>query len=160
MEHSKSHQSHDKKMSPYKHLGLMASLHLVIMYAINYVMVYTFSEALMNLNMAYMAGMMAAPMVVMMPLMMKHMYPDQKLNVAVYVASAIVFFGLFLFIRQQTLIGDKQFLRSMVPHHSGAVLMCEKASLEDAEIKSLCERIIKSQKEEIEQMQTILNRLK
>lgn len=137
----------------------MFALHLVIMYAINYVMVYTFSEALNNLNMAYMAGMMAAPMVVMMPLMMKHMYPSPKLNALIYISSTIIFFGLFLFIRQQTLIGDKQFIRSMIPHHSGAVLMCEKAPVQDVEIKSLCERIIKSQKEEIAQMKAILDRL-
>jgi uncharacterized protein (DUF305 family) len=34
-------------------------------------------------------------------------------------------------------VGDKQFLRSMIPHHAGAILMCEKASIKDAEIRAL-----------------------
>ncbi len=31
-------------------------------------------------------------------------------------------------------IGDKEFLRSMIPHHSGAILMCEQATLTDPEM--------------------------
>lgn len=33
---------------------------------------------------------------------------------------AILFIAAFGFTRAQTFIGDKQFLRSMIPHHSGA----------------------------------------
>jgi uncharacterized protein (DUF305 family) len=47
----------------------------------------------------------------------------------------------------------------MTPHHSGAVLMCERTELKDPELKALCERIISSQKEEIEQMKEIKKRL-
>ena len=47
----------------------------------------------------------------------------------------------------------------MIPHHSGAILMCEKAQISDPEIASLCQRIIRSQAEEIEQMKAIRQRL-
>jgi uncharacterized protein (DUF305 family) len=47
----------------------------------------------------------------------------------------------------------------MIPHHSGAVLMCERARIQDAEIASLCEKIIQGQKAEIERMQRILERI-
>lgn len=107
-----------------------------------------------------MAGMMVAPMIVLMPLMMSSMYPDQKLNLIVYLGSLALFLSFFFFTRAQTFIGDKQFLRSMIPHHSGAILMCEKASFTDAEIRTLCDEIIKGQKNEIEQMTKILDRLK
>jgi uncharacterized protein (DUF305 family) len=60
---------------------------------------------------------------------------------------------------QQTAISDRQFLRSMIPHHSGAILMCEHASIQDREIQELCETIISSQQEEIDQMEAILQRL-
>ena len=46
----------------------------------------------------------------------------------------------------------------MIPHHSGAILMCERASLKDAEIRELCRGIIAGQAAEIEQMKTILAR--
>jgi uncharacterized protein (DUF305 family) len=67
--------------------------------------------------------------------------------------------GFFLFIRQQTAVSDRQFLRAMIPHHSSAILMCERAPLEDPEIQELCQQIIESQQKEIHHMKNILNRL-
>jgi uncharacterized protein (DUF305 family) len=64
-----------------------------------------------------------------------------------------------MLIRQQTAISDKQFLRSMIPHHAGAILMCERASIQDSEIKELCKSIIASQQAEIDQMRAKLNEL-
>jgi uncharacterized protein (DUF305 family) len=61
-------------------------------------------------------------------------------------------------VRQQSLIGDRQFLRSMIPHHSGAILMCREAQLSDPEIKRLCAGIITSQTAEIAQMKKMLGR--
>ncbi len=52
-------------------------------------------------------------------------------------------------------IGDKEFLRSMIPHHSGAILMCEQATLTDPEIKALCRGIVDGQRQEIAQMEAI-----
>ena len=72
--------------------------------------------------------------------------------------SAVAFFGSFGLIRTQTTIGDTAFLRSMIPHHSGAILMCKQASLKDAEIRELCRGIIAGQAAEIEQMKSILAR--
>jgi len=46
--------------------------------------------------------------------------------------------------------------RSMIPHHSGAILMCEEAPIHDPEIKVLCEGIVKSQAEEIALMEAML----
>jgi len=46
----------------------------------------------------------------------------------------------------------------MIPHHSGAILMCEQASIRDPELKSLCGNIITSQKQEIDQMKAMLAR--
>lgn len=46
----------------------------------------------------------------------------------------------------------------MIPHHSGAILMCEQASITDPEIIALCQQIISSQQKEITQMEAILAR--
>lgn len=140
-------------------LALMAALHFPIMYAVMYVMVYSADEVYFNLNSFYMAALMVAPMVILMPLTMHHMYHDKKRNVLVYAISSALLIVFFLFTRQQTFVGDKEFLRSMIPHHSGAVLMCERSKIKDSEIMALCEEIIKGQKAEIEQMKRILDRL-
>ncbi len=49
-------------------------------------------------------------------------------------------------------------MRSMIPHHSSAILMCQQASLTDAEILALCTDIVKAQEREIAQMKAILER--
>lgn len=46
----------------------------------------------------------------------------------------------------------------MIPHHSGAVLMCKEATISDPEIKALCVGIIQSQEAEIAQMKALLER--
>lgn len=153
-----AHENHEKHH--YRMLGWMGLVHLVIMYLVMFAMIDTKGDFFNNVNMLYMALMMAAPMVIIMPLMMKSMYPNKKLNAAFMGGAAIVFLASFAFIRDQTFVGDRQFLRSMIPHHSGAILMCEDANIKDAEIKVLCERIIQSQREEIEQMKKIRDRLK
>jgi uncharacterized protein (DUF305 family) len=122
-------------------------------------MVNTVGDVFNNFNQVYMAGLMTAPMVLIELLVMKAMYQDKRRNAAVIVVSILALLGFFLVIRQQTAISDRQFLRSMIPHHSSAILMCEQASLQDQEIKELCGNIISSQQREIDQMEGILQRL-
>ena len=143
----------------YLTLAISSLVMLVIMYLVMFTMIYSLGEFIQNINFFYMAIMMATPMTVMMPMMMRSMYPDAKLNVIVYVGCALLFILAFIGIRTQALVGDSQFLRSMIPHHSGAILMCEKAKISDPEIQSLCGEIIKSQAREIDQMKAIRNRL-
>jgi uncharacterized protein (DUF305 family) len=90
---------------------------------------------------------------------MGSLYKSKKLNVVTVAVGVAVLIGSFLLIRQQALISDRQFLRSMIPHHSGAILMCEKASIEDQEIKDLCRNIISGQQAEIDQMKAKLDQL-
>ena len=128
----------------------------VIMYLVMFVMIDSLGSFYNNLNMFYMTLMMVAPMVVLMVLAMSHMFPSKTANTALLAGSVAVFFGSFALIRTQTTIGDTAFLRSMIPHHSGAILMCQEASLSKPEVAQLCRDIIKSQREEIDQMKRIL----
>ncbi len=143
----------------YVRLGIMAVLSFIAMYVLMYSMVNTFSDVIPSFNQFYMAGLMAVPMIVIEVLLMGMMYNNKKLNALIVGTSIVLGVLFFVFIRQQTLIGDEQFLKSMIPHHSGAVLMCEKADIQDAEIKELCGTIVQGQQEEIDKMQRILNRL-
>lgn len=144
---------HDK---PYGRLALMALLHFAAMYVLMYAMVDSFANAIPNLNQVYMAGLMTAPMLVFEMLLMGSMYPNKVLKGALVLAGVAVLAGAFVLIRQQTAVGDAQFLRSMIPHHAGAILMCEKAPLRDAEIKRLCGRIVSGQQAEIDWMRARL----
>ena len=48
----------------------------------------------------------------------------------------------------------------MIPHHSGAILMCGEASLSDPELVRLCESIKSDQAREIALMKSKLRELK
>lgn len=156
--HASSHQASQHKMH-YKHLAYMIAAHFLVMYVVMYSMVHTFADVFLNLNNVYMTAAMAAPMAALMLIFMRSMYPDRRINMAIYAATAVLTVLFVLFTRQQTFVGDKQFVKSMVPHHSGAILMCERASITDSELKALCAQIIQGQRAEIEQMKTILQRL-
>ncbi|MCL4257261.1 MAG: DUF305 domain-containing protein [Anaerolineales bacterium] len=141
---------------PVSRLVWMAAAHFVLMYALMYAMVDRFENVLPNLNQVYMAAVMTAPMLILEIALMGGMYADRRALMLVLAASALVFVAAFVAIRQQWAIGDREFLRSMIPHHAGAILMCAEAPLEDAEIRALCEDIIVSQQEEIDQMRALL----
>lgn len=142
--------------SHYGRLGIMTALSFIAMYFLMYAMVNAVENVYMNFNQVYMAGLMAAPMVLIELALMGSMYSNKRLNALIAAAAVVAAVVFFLFIRRQTAIGDRQFLRSMIPHHAGAILMCNQASIGDAEIKRLCQDIRSSQQAEIDQMKAML----
>ena len=144
------------KKNHYRHLGIMAALSFVAMYILMYAMVNSIDDVYMNVNQVYMAGLMTAPMIVIELVVMRAMYHSMKLNAFITAGSIAAGIVLFVFIRQQTVVGDRQFLRSMIPHHSSAILMCEGESIQDPDIRKLCRAIISNQQAEINQMRAKL----
>jgi hypothetical protein len=144
----------------YRHLFIMVVLSFVSMYVLMYAMVNAFANVYSNVNQFYMAGLMTAPMVVIDLLVMRNMYENKRRNVAVLAASMLAGVLCFVAIRRQTAVSDGQFLRSMIPHHASAILMCQRAPLEDPEIRSLCASIVTGQQAEIDQMRAKLRQIK
>ena len=140
----------------YPKLLAMAALSFVAMYVLMYAMVDSASSIYNNVNQAYMAALMAAPMVPIELWLMASMYKDRRRNMVFLGASVALGVLAFAAIRQQTAVGDRQFLRSMIPHHSGAILMCREASVSDPRVAELCTQIIDSQRREIDQMKELL----
>lgn len=145
--------------SHYRSLALMVLLSFIAMYVLMYAMVNAFANVFHNVNQAYMAGLMAAPMGIIELALMRHMYKDRRANAAVVAGSVVLFAVSWIGVRQQVAVGDQQFLRSMIPHHAGAILMCEQASLSDSGVRDLCRRILDSQRSEIAEMKAALRRL-
>ena len=140
----------------YYRLAGMTALSFISMYILMYAMVNRFDNVFNSVNQVYMAGLMTAPMVLIELILMGNMYPQKKLNMIIAIAAGLIGCTFFLMIRQQTLVTDRQFLRSMIPHHAGAILMCEHATLQSEEIRSLCKSIIDSQNSEISRMNSLL----
>lgn len=153
------HAEHHVNRRVYLQLLAMAVLSFIAMYILMYSMVNSADNIEHNLNQVYMASLMAAPMVLIELALMRGMYRDLRLTSVAVAISVMVFVGSFVAIRQQAVIGDEQFLRSMIPHHAGAILMCEESSISNDQIEDLCARIIESQRSEIEEMRGLLNNL-
>ncbi|MFN0217378.1 MAG: DUF305 domain-containing protein [Hyphomicrobium sp.] len=143
----------------YARLAAMTVLSFISMYILMYAMVDGLANVYPNVNQFYMAGLMTAPMVIIELLLMGAMYENKSANWIILLFSALALVGFFALIRTQTAITDKQFLKSMIPHHAGAILMCTEAPIEDAGIKDFCRKIITGQQAEIDEMKAKLSRI-
>lgn len=154
-QHSMNRHSQMMK-GAYAMFGLELVIDFVIMYFVMYTMIRSTDELYLNINNIYMTLMMVAAMALVMLIAMRSMFPSPGLNRGLMLAAVAVFVISFAGMRTQAAVGDVQFLRSMIPHHSGAILMCEKASLTDPKVIELCGQIIPAQRQEIAQMKAIL----
>ncbi|WP_108462827.1 DUF305 domain-containing protein [Devosia naphthalenivorans] len=144
---------------PYLMFWINMVLGLVVMYFVMFSMIDGPGDFRNNMNMFYMALTMWAPMGIFMLATMPGMFPKRTMNVVLYAAFALITVLSFLGTRTQAFIDDRQFIDSMIPHHSGAILMCREADLKDSELVQLCGEIIEAQRREIEQMEAIGERL-
>ena len=155
MKHDMQRQKSIQK-GQYMRLVVMVVLSFVAMYILMYAMVNRLENVVPNLNQFYMAGLMAMPMVVIELVLMGSMYENTRLNLLLVVVGAMAGVAFWVLIRQQAGITDRQFLKSMIPHHGGAILMCEQSKSRDPQILRLCNEIITSQRSEIAQMKSML----
>jgi hypothetical protein len=151
---------HGAHAHPYLMFWVNMALGLAVMYVVMFTMIDGLGDFRNNLNMLYMAVTMWAPMGILMLATMPGMYQNRKANLALYVLFGVLTAGSFWGTRAQILIDDRQFIASMIPHHSGAILMCRKAQLADPELVTLCGEITRGQREEIEQMERIAARIR
>ncbi len=140
----------------YGRLFLALVLSVIVMFPLTMAFVNRWSDFHLNLSSFYMAVMMVAPMGLIMLGVMRGMFPNGPLNLGL-AAGFVVLFGLGLWLgRTEAFVGNEQFLRAMIPHHSRAILVCEQASITDPDIQQLCEQIVSSQQEEIDIMERML----
>lgn len=155
-----AHGRHGSSGRAYSMFALNLALSLIPMYLAMFTMIDGRGDFRNNVNMLYMALTMLAPMGMIMLATMGSMYGNKPLNLALYAGLAILFVASLWATRAQALVDDKQFVDSMIPHHSGAILMCREARLSDPELVKLCGEIVKAQRAEISQMDAIAARLR
>lgn len=141
-----------------KFMGML-SISFLIMYTVMFLNVDSIDHVYLSLTRAYMSLLMVSAMALLMLGMMGKMYPDKRMNTLIIVGSISVFIATLSLLRTQTFVGDRQWMRAMIPHHSSAILTSRNATLTDPEAKKLSEDIIRAQEEEIAQMKRILARL-
>jgi hypothetical protein len=145
-------------MGAYLKFALMMTISFVIMYAVMYLNVDRFEHVYLSLTRLYMTLLMVAPMALVMLGFMRGMYKDKRLNVLIIGASIVVFVLALVFLRNQTFIGERQYMKAMIPHHSSAILTSKNADLQTAQVKKLSKDIIEAQEREIREMKDLLDK--
>lgn len=144
----------------YRKFAITMGISFCVMYLIMFINIVNIDHFYVSLTRIYMAVLMVCTMAVIMLLMMGKMYPNKKINKIIMV-SAVLAFGIILTaLRTQTPVGDEQYMKAMIPHHSSAIMTSENANIKDPEVRKLADGIIAAQKKEIAEMKAILARMK
>ena len=144
---------------PYARFFLMLATSLVAMYAVMYLNVYEWDHVYFSLTRVYMALLMLVHMTLIMMGFMWSMYPDKQRNALIMGGSLVLFVVVTIMVRSQTFVGDTLWMKAMIPHHSIAIMVSERADIKDPEVRQLADSIISAQKRDISQMKRMLHRL-
>jgi hypothetical protein len=153
------HRTMEHGGNPYQKFVLMLAISFILMYGIMFLNVDETNHIYLSVTRTYMSILMVSAMALVMLPMMGKMYPNKRLNKMILVSAVVVFIAVLTFLRQQTFVGDIQYMKGMIPHHSSAIMTSKNADIKDPEVKKLSEQIIKSQEEEIAQMKAKLKEL-
>jgi len=146
-------------MNPYLKFGLMMATSFVVMYAVMFLNVDVFDHVMLSPSRTYMTFLMIAAMVFVMMGFMWGMYRKKVWNYAILGVAALTFILCYAGVREQTFVSDVQWMKAMIPHHSIAIMVSQKAHLKDPEAIKLAEEIIEAQEAEIAEMKRMIYRL-
>ena len=150
-------QNTNHSLAMYKRFSVMAVAMFIAMYFIMYAMIDGLQNLILNINNLYMTLLMVSAMLIIELLIMKGMYENKKINWAIITVSLAIGIFSWFGIREQLFVGNKEFVKGMIPHHAAAVLMSEQAKLTDPELIQLQKNILETQAQEIEFMKRKLN---
>ena len=124
----------------------------IIMFFLMYQLVYTLDHGMLSVNRLIASLVMGSVMTIVMLSFMWSMYKETGTKITVLVIAALVGVILLSLNRSQALIGDINFMKSMIPHHSIAINNARKASISDPRVRELADGIIQSQVREIAEL--------
>ncbi len=153
-EHPANHEM--MKMS-WGRFAAMIGVSTLIMFPLMYQLVYEPAHATFSLTRLVSAVVMGCVMAAIMLGFMWKMYEGQGTKLAVLAGSIV--FGIFTLAinRNQTLIDDTNFMKSMIPHHSIAINNARKADIRDPRVRKLADEIISAQVREITEMKILID---
>lgn len=144
--------------SMYGRLAASLGVSLVVMYFLAFSQIDLLDHFKWSLSVFWITLSMVSAMALIMLVAMWSMLKNTRLNIALIAVFAAVLVGAFVASRSEALVGDDAFLGSMIPHHSRAIHMCQEAGLSDPAIRELCDGIIRAQRQEIAEMERIIER--
>jgi hypothetical protein len=146
---------HDMSMG-WGRLALMIGLSTIIMFFLMYQLVYSFDHALFSVTRLVSSLVMGCVMTAVMLVFMWRMYRPSSAKIAVLVVALVGGVALLATNRSQALIGDVDFMKAMIPHHSIAINNARKADIRDPRVRYLADRITRDQVKEITEMEMLI----
>jgi uncharacterized protein (DUF305 family) len=143
----------------YWRFAAMIATSTVVMFGLMYLNTYAFEHIFWSETRAWMALLMGAVMAVIMLSFMLNMYQKKGVNIAIYIGSIVVFALTLWVIRSQSTVGDTDYMKAMIPHHSIAIMTSERAQITDPRVRKLADEIIAAQLREISEMKYLINEL-
>jgi len=137
----------------------MIATSTVIMYGLMYLNTYALDHVFFSQTRSWMALYMGAVMAVIMLAFMLGMYNNKKVNIGIFVGSALVFAAALYLVRSQDTVDDVSWMKAMIPHHSIAILTSERANITDPRVQELATGIIEAQRKEIAEMKFLIDDL-
>ena len=135
----------------------MIATSTVVMLGLMYLNTYLFEHVFYSETRVYMAIMMGGVMAFIMLGFMLSMYSSRTINVLIFVGSVLVAgFALWL-VRSQVTVGDRSYMKAMIPHHSIAIMTSSRANIEDSRVRKLADEIIYAQDKEIAEMRFLID---
>ena len=150
------HDADRPDRSMYLRFGAMIATSTVVMYLVTYLNVFDVAHIHFSQERLYMALTMAGAMSVVMMAWMWGMYADRRWNMGIIVGAVVLAAVATFFSQSQFLVGDANYMRGMIPHHSIAILTSERAALNDLRVRKLADGIIEAQRREIAEMEWLL----
>ena len=148
----------DHKQNNYGKFFAMIATSMVAMFFLMYTHSYQiidhfwFSETRL-----FMTVIMGGSMIIIMLLFMLNMYKKRSANIAIISLGLLLIAGGIGLVRSQVTVSDVDYMEGMIPHHSIAILTSDRAQIKDIRVRKLADEIIKSQRNEIMEMQWLIN---
>jgi hypothetical protein len=150
-------EPNDNKMNAsWGKFAAMIGVSVVVMFFLMYQLVYSLDHATFSINRLVASLVMGCVMTVIMLSFMWGMYKGRTTKIAVLAGATVLGLGLLAANRNQTLIGDVEFMQSMIPHHSIAINNARKGDISDPRVRKLADEIIAAQVREIAEMKALI----
>lgn len=143
----------------YLRFAAMIATSTVVMFGLMYLNTYALEHIAWSETRVYMAILMGATMAIIMLGYMQAMYRSTKVNIGIFVGSALVFALALWLVRSQATVSGQSYMRAMIPHHSIAILTSNRAQITDPRVRKLADEIIDAQEREIAEMRYLISQL-
>ncbi len=144
---------------PYARFAVMIAVATFLIFCVSYLNVYQADQLWFSAGRLWMAIAAGAAVAVVVILFSPEVYRSGPANSVIVAAAVAVFAAAVWLVRTQDGVHELEFMRAMIPQHSAAILVAERAHLRDPRVRELARRIATGDTQEIAEMKRLIAEL-